>query len=102
MRGATFDRIAPLLDALRAHPALLEVRPTEFQLDGRDFLHFHDEPEGVVADVRLAEGRVSMPVSSSAEQAEFLDRIDHALSSFDVRLRDRQRRHRRRRGEEGG
>jgi hypothetical protein len=101
MKEETLDRIAPLLEALRAHPALLEVRPTEFQLDGRDFLHFHDEPDGVVADVRLAEARVSMPASSSAEQAELLERIDHALSSSDVRLRDRQRRHRRRRGEEG-
>ncbi len=33
-----------------SHPALLEVRPTEFQLHGRDFLHFHDAPAGVVAD----------------------------------------------------
>jgi hypothetical protein len=92
MRRATLDRIAPLLDVLRAHPALLEVRPTEFQLHGRDFLHFHDEPDGVVADVRLAEGRVSMPVSSSSEQAEFLERIDHTLVSVDIRVRDRQRR----------
>ena len=97
MKRATLDRIAPLLDALRAHPALLEVRPTEFQLEGRDFLHFHDEPDGVVADVRLAEGRVSMPVSSSSEQAEFLDRIDQTLASLDVRVRDRQRRGRRQR-----
>ena len=92
MRQATLDRIAPLLEVLRAHPALREVRPTEFELDGREFLHFHDDPDGVVADVRLAEGRVSMPVSSSSEQAELLDRIDHTLASLDVRARDRQRR----------
>jgi len=97
MRQATLDRIAPLLDVLRAHPALSEARPTEFQLDGRDFLHFHDEPDGVFADVRLTEGRVSMPVSSSSEQAEFLERIDHSLSSLDARVRDRRRRERQRR-----
>lgn len=92
MKKATLDAIAPLLDVLRAHPALSEVRPTEFQLDGGDFLHFHEEPGGVVADVRLTEGRVSMPVSSSSEQAELLERIDHSLSSLDARARDRQRR----------
>jgi hypothetical protein len=97
VKQATLDRIAPLLDALRAHPALSEVRPAEFMLDGRDFLHFHDEPEGVFADVRLAEGRVSMPVSSSAEQAEFLERIDHSLYSLDARVRDRRSRPRGRR-----
>jgi hypothetical protein len=97
LKQATLDAIAPLLDALRAHPALLEVRPAEFQLAGHDFLHFHEEPDGVVADVRLVEGRVSMPVSSSSEQAEFLERIDPALVSLDVRSRDRQRRGRRRR-----
>jgi len=97
VKQATLDRIAPLLEVLRAHPGLSEVRPTEFQLDGRDFLHFHDEPDGVFADVRLTEGRVSMPVSSSSEQAELLERIDHSLSSLDARVRDRHRRGRQRR-----
>ena len=97
MKQATFHAIAPLLSVLRAHPALSEVRPAEFQLSGRDFLHFHEDPDGVVADVLLAEGRVSMAVSSSAEQAEFLERIDHSLSSLDARARDRYHRQRRRR-----
>jgi len=92
VKQATLDRIAPLLDELRAHPALSEARPTEFQLDGRDFLHFHEEAGGVVADVRLTEGRVSMPVSSRSEQAELLERIEQNLSSLDARARDRQRR----------
>lgn len=92
MKQATLDAIAPLLEALRAHPALSEVRPAEFQIDGRDFLHFHEESDGVVADVRLAEGRVSLPVSSSAEQADFLERIDDTLASLDGRVRDRVRR----------
>ena len=97
MKQATLDAIAPLLEVLRAHPALSEVRPTEFLLDGRDFLHFHEEQDEVVADVRLAEGRVSLRVSSSAEQAEFLERIDHTLLSREARERDRQRRGRGRR-----
>lgn len=92
MKQATLDRIAPLLEELRAHPALSEVRPTEFELDGREFLHFHEQPDGVVADVRLAEGRVSMPVSSRSEQAELLERIDHSLESLEARARDRRRR----------
>lgn len=97
MKRAALDRIAPLLDVLRAHPALREVRPTVFHLNDRDFLHFHDEPGGIFADVRLTKGFVRMPVSSRSEQAELLERIDQSLSSLDSRLRDRQRRGRRRR-----
>jgi hypothetical protein len=92
MKRATLDRLAPLLEALRAHPALREVRPTVFQLNGRDFLHFHDEPEGIFADVRLTKGFVRLPVSSHSEQLELLERIDHNLSSLDVHVRARQRR----------
>lgn len=103
MKRAALDRIAPLLDVLRAHSALREVRPTVFHLNDRDFLHFHiilhshDEPGGVFADVRLTKGIVRMPVSSRSEQAELLERIYESLSSLDSRVRDRQRRGRRRR-----
>jgi hypothetical protein len=92
VRQATLDRIAPLLEELRAHPALSEVRPTEFHAGGREFLHFHDHADGVVADVLLTEGRVSMPVTSRAEQADLLERIDESLESLDARARDRERR----------
>jgi hypothetical protein len=92
MKRTTLDRIAPLLDILRAHPALREPRPTVFQLNDRDFLHFHDEPEGIFADVRLTNGFVRLPVSSHSEQLELLERIDRSLSSLDAHVRDRQRR----------
>lgn len=96
MKQATLDLLQPLLEVLRAHPALREVRPTAFHFDNRDFVHFHDEPEGIFADVRLRKGVVRMPASSSSEQAELLERIDEALSSLDSHSRDRERRERRR------
>ena len=92
MREGTLARIAPLLDILRAHPALREVRPTMFHLNGRDFIHFHDYPEGVVADVRLVKGVVRMPVSSPEDQAELLDRIEERLGSIGSREHGRNRR----------
>lgn len=97
MKQATLDALAPLLEVLRAHPGLSEPRVAEFEVDGREFLHFHEDAGGVVADVLLAEGRVSMPVSSHSEQAELLERIDPELSSLETRARDRQRRGRGRR-----
>ncbi|MCI0628041.1 MAG: hypothetical protein L0387_41375 [Acidobacteria bacterium] len=92
MKRTTLERIAPLLEVLRAHPALQEIRLGEFLVEDRDFLHFHEEPEGIFADVRLTKGRVHLPVSSPSEQLEFLERIDQTLSTLESRVRDRQRR----------
>jgi hypothetical protein len=91
MREVTLAQIAPLLEILRANPALREVRPTMFHLNGRNFVHFHDYPDGVVADVRLVKGVVRMPVSSPEGQAEFLDRIEECLSSVESRACGRER-----------
>jgi hypothetical protein len=84
VKKSTLQLIAPILSVLRAHPTLHEVRPTAFHLDGRDFLHFHEEADGVFADVRLSKGFVRMPVSSEFEQSEFLARIDEVLSSLEA------------------
>lgn len=94
MKRSSLDRIASLLDVLRAHPVLHEVRPTHFLLYGKEFLHFHDEDGGIVADAILSKGRVSMSVDSAPEQAEFLERIERSLASLGSRKRDRERRRR--------
>jgi hypothetical protein len=94
----TLARIAPLLEALRARPVLRERRPGVFELKSRAFLHFHDDPSGIFADVRLAGGFVRLSVTSRSEQAELLERIDECLSAVESRAPDR----RRRRGRRGG
>ena len=92
-------RIAPLLEELRARPVLRERRPGIFELKSRAFLHFHDDPSGVFADVRLGADFVRMPVTSSSEQADLLQRIDDRLSAVESRAADKRRRGRgRRRG----
>lgn len=84
---AALARISPLLEELRAHPALRERRPGVFYLKSRAFLHFHDDPSGIFADVRLAEDFVRLPVTSSSQQADLLERIDGCLSATERRLR---------------
>jgi hypothetical protein len=97
MRDSTLEILAPLLKVLRGHPTLHEIRPATFHLKGRNFVHFHEEPEGVFADVLLAKGRVHMPVSSPTEQAELLQRIDQTLDSLERHERQREGRGRGRR-----
>jgi len=91
MKKSTLEVLAPILDVLRTHPALQEVRLATFDLNGRGFVHFHEEgPGAVFADVLLARGRVHLPVSSTAEQAELLERVDRVLQSLERRERSRQ------------
>ena len=91
----TLARIAPLLAELRARPALREKRPGVFYLKSRAFLHFHDDPSGIFADVRLADTFVRMPVTSASEQSDLLERIDDCLSSVETRSTSRARKPRR-------
>jgi len=94
MRHAGSDalaRIPKLLAELRARAALRERRPGLFELRSRAFLHFHDDPSGVYADVRLADDFVRMRVTTRSEQSDLLDRIDDCLSAVESRGADRRR-----------
>ncbi|WP_293682986.1 hypothetical protein [uncultured Phenylobacterium sp.] len=55
--AAALDRLEPLLDQIRALPSLREKSRGTFYLKGRAFLHFHEDPKGLFADVRDAGGR---------------------------------------------
>jgi len=88
----TLARISPLLDELRARPVLRERRPGVFELKSRAFLHFHDDPSGIFADVRLAEGFVRLLVTSRSQQSDLLERIDDCLSAIESRAIESDRR----------
>jgi len=93
MKQSTIELISPLLSALRAYSVLDEIRIAAFHLNGRDFIHFHETDDGVIADVLLDRGRVSMSVSNASDQAELLERIESRLSSLeshDGHRRDRR------------
>ncbi len=90
--AATLARISPLLEGLRARTVLREKRPGVFYLKSRAFLHFHDDPSGIFADVRLADDFVRLAVTSSSQQSDLLERIDNCLSSIESRSMDRRRR----------
>lgn len=84
MKSTTLDCIAPLLGILRGYSALREVRPTVFHLNGKDFIHFHEEVDGIFADVRLSKGQARLPVSTHPEQSELLERIEDTLAALEA------------------
>jgi hypothetical protein len=52
--AATLDRLEPLLGRIRGVAGLVERSRGVFYRRGRAALHFHDDPAGVFADVRIA------------------------------------------------
>jgi hypothetical protein len=74
-------KIATLLDELRLVPGLVERSPGSFYRRSQGFLHFHDDPTGMYADVRLAAGEdfVRLRVQTKAEQSSLLRRVRQAV-----------------------
>ena len=73
---ATLARLDGFLDSLRKVPGLVERRPGTFYRKSKAFLHFHEDPTGVFADVRLdGDDFERCAVTSSQEQLALLDRI---------------------------
>jgi hypothetical protein len=55
--SGALDAIEPLLERLRALGVLREKSRGIFYLKSRAFLHFHEDPSGLYADIRSADGR---------------------------------------------
>ncbi len=76
----TIAALEPLLGRLRTLPGLAERTPGVFYRRSRAFLHFHEDPAGLFADVRLADEFERHRVSTDAEQAGLVAFIERALT----------------------
>jgi len=54
--GAALDHLEPLLARLRQIARLKERTRGVFYLKSKAFLHFHEDPAGLFADIRAADG----------------------------------------------
>jgi hypothetical protein len=73
---AAFGALSDLLESLRSRTALIERRPGIFYVSGKAFLHFHEDPAGLFADLRLGSDWQRFPVNSPDERAVLLAVID--------------------------
>ncbi len=78
--AAALDRLDPVLRRVRAHLQLREKTRGVFYLQGRAFLHFHEDPKGLFADLRVRDGWRRVRVSTAAERARLLRRIGACLA----------------------
>ncbi|WP_144157695.1 hypothetical protein [Paraburkholderia sp. BCC1885] len=69
---AALAALADLLAAIRERGELKESRPGVFYRKGKAFLHFHEDPAGLFADLRVNEEWERFRVSEADEHASFL------------------------------
>jgi hypothetical protein len=78
MRHATpeaLDELEPLLAQLRQVYGLVEKSRGVFYRKSRAFLHFHEDPSGLHADVRFGADFERVRVESDAERRALMSRI---------------------------
>jgi hypothetical protein len=73
--SAALDELEPLLERLRAVDGLKEKSRGVFYRRSKAFLHFHEDPSGLHADVRFASDFERFRVQTSKEQDALLKRI---------------------------
>jgi hypothetical protein len=72
-------RLTDLLDQIRAKEGLKEKKLGIFYRKSDAFLHFHEDPLGVFADLKISEKFARYPVNTERERAALLSKIDRAL-----------------------
>ena len=65
---AALAKFGPLLAELRKLDGLREPRPGCFYRKASAFLHFHEDPAGMFADIRGEEAWIRLPVNTQAEK----------------------------------
>jgi hypothetical protein len=71
----TLETITDLLTQLRGIEGIVEKRPGAFSRGSRAFLHFHEDPTGMYADVRLGDEFERFRVTTRREQQALVSRI---------------------------
>ena len=93
MKHAGKEALANLelvLKALRGYAELVERTPGSFYLRSKGFVHFHEDPTGLFAD--LKEDLVSFTryrVTSRAEQRVFLERLARCMESATIPAKEK-------------
>jgi hypothetical protein len=73
------DQLEPVLAKLRKLDGLRERKRGAFYRGSSAFLHFHEDPAGFFADLKVADDFVRFPVNNGAEVERLLARAARAL-----------------------
>jgi hypothetical protein len=79
---ATLTLLADLLGEVRKLPQLREKSPGSFYFKSKGYLHFHEDPAGIFADVKLdLEEFTRMRATTANEQKALLAKIGKSLKA---------------------
>jgi len=76
---AALDTIEDVLAAVRRHEVLRERKRGSFYCRSSGFLHFHEDPEGMFADLKEKGEFVRYRINSEAEKKRLLAALARAL-----------------------
>jgi hypothetical protein len=77
----TLRGISDLLDQIRAKDGISEKKLGIFYRKSNAFLHFHEDPAGLFADLKIGAEFARYPVNTKPDRAELLFAIDRSLKS---------------------
>jgi hypothetical protein len=78
--SAALDRLEPLLERLRRLPDLRERKRGLFYRKSAAFLHFHEDPAGLFADLKEGAQFARHRVSTRGEQDAFFAQVKSLLA----------------------
>ena len=77
----SLDQLESLLEVLRKHKAIKEKKRGIFYEKSKALLHFHEDPQGIFADIKLDRHTFSrFRVSTKQEQKNFASRVAEFLN----------------------
>ena len=74
--------LSDLLQQIRLRKGIKEKKLGIFYRNSKSFLHFHDDPAGLFADLSVGADFDRYPVNSKAEWKTLLTAIDRALEDL--------------------
>ena len=81
------DELEAVLEEVREHSELKERKRGAFYLKSSGFLHFHEDPAGLFADLKTGESFERFRVSTGRERRRLLSTIRALLNSSTRRPR---------------
>ena len=75
------DQLEPILEEIRRLGALKEKKRGAFYYRSSGFLHFHEDPAGFFADLKVGDDYIRLPINSKTQTKTFLRRTAAALNA---------------------
>jgi hypothetical protein len=75
------DQLEPILLEIRRLDGLREKKRGSFYRGSSGFLHFHEDPAGFFADLKIGDDYERFPINSKTQTETFLRRARAALNS---------------------